>query len=158
MLSVDIVKTVLAHKNRRIYILFITPVVLVLFLFGIWLNNYKPSDNLLLGSHKYSLIIAKTPASQEKGLGDRNSLPQNQGMLFAYQGQALYCFWMKDMRFSLDMIWVNSDKKVVYIKQDVSPNSYPKAFCSPNLAEYVIELNAGQVQAAGIYTGEHLNF
>lgn len=127
-------------------------------MFGIWLNINESYDTLSSGGHKYSLLVAKTLTSQEKGLGDRNSLPQNQGMLFAFKGQALHCFWMKDMRFPLDMIWIDSDKRVVYIKQNLSPNSYPKTFCSSNLAEYVIELNAGQVQSADIHTGELLNF
>src|ERR1700685_2161892 len=55
--------------------------------------------NLKVGNRTYRLEVAQTEVVQEKGLGDRASLPADQGMLFVFVGQATRCFWMKDMQF-----------------------------------------------------------
>jgi hypothetical protein len=114
---------------------------------------------LHVNGRKFSLEVAATPQAQVLGLGNRASLPANHGMLFAFSGPpAAECFWMKDMHFSIDIIWINASKTVVHINPNVSPNTYPKSFCPSEPAEYVIELNAGAASSAGIHDGETLNF
>jgi uncharacterized membrane protein (UPF0127 family) len=110
------------------------------------------------GRHGYSLQMATTPAAQEKGLGNRDAMPADSGMLFVFPNEASRCFWMKDMRFPLDIIWTNKDKKVVYVQPEVSPSTYPDDFCPSPPAQYVIELNAGEARRAGIRAGETLTF
>jgi uncharacterized membrane protein (UPF0127 family) len=119
-------------------------------------NSVPPT--LHVGNHTYRLEVATTTAAQEKGLGDRASLPTNQGMLFSFSNEAVRCFWMKDTHFPLDMIWLNSNKQVLHIESNVSPSTYPETFCPNEPAQYVIELNAGQARAAGITTGQSLKF
>jgi len=113
---------------------------------------------LRVGERSYRLEIAKTSAAQQKGLGGRVSLLANQGMLFEFGAPAQRCFWMKDMRFSLDIIWFSGTKQVEHIEANVNPSTYPKIFCPTQPAQYVIELNAGQTYAAGIAVGQTLNF
>jgi uncharacterized membrane protein (UPF0127 family) len=125
--------------------------------YGLWLKQ-SPSKILRINNQSYHLAVAKTVTTQEKGLGSRTSMPINQGMLFVFTDEAIRCFWMKDMRFSLDMVWLSADKKVVYIQSDVSPTTYPESFCPPELAEYVIELNAGQASASNIHISQTLSF
>ena len=103
---------------------------------------------LIAGSHRYYLQLAVTPAQQELGLGDRVKLPLDNGMLFVYHSSGTRCFWMKGMRFALDMIWLSQTDEVVSVQPDVSPNSYPSAYCT--LAQDVIEVGAGQAHFAGI--------
>jgi len=103
---------------------------------------------LIVGSHRYYLQLAVTPAQQELGLGDRAKLPPDHGMLFVYYSSGTRCFWMKGMKFALDMIWLSSADEVVSVQRDLSPKSYPSAYCS--LAQDVIELDAGQAHFAGI--------
>lgn len=110
------------------------------------------------GDKRYVLSVAITPAQQQKGLGNRASLPKNQGMLFSFEQPVVQCFWMKDMHFPLDMIWVSSSQRVEYLKADVLPSTYPHTICPDVQAKYVIELNAGQAQEARIHTGETLDF
>jgi len=102
-------------------------------------------------------MVADTNASREKGLGDRAGLAQNAGMLFVFPAAGRQCFWMKDMHFSLDMIWTDQSKRVVRVVPELSPSTYPNAYCADN-AQYVIELNAGQAARAGVRVGEVLNF
>jgi uncharacterized membrane protein (UPF0127 family) len=121
--------------------------------------NFQPAfKSLKVNVHAYSLEVADTPAARQLGLGKRASLPENRGMLFVFQRSANECFWMKDMRFPLDMIWLDANKKVVHIETNVSPATYPNIFCPGEPAKYVIELNAGQTNSSGIHNGETLNF
>ncbi len=110
---------------------------------------------LLAGSRRYELQIAATPAQQELGLGDRASLPAGSGMLFAYRTSGTRCFWMKGMRFPLDIIWLSARDEVISVQRDVLPKSYPSTYCS--VSEDVVELGAGQAQMAGIKVGQVLS-
>jgi len=112
---------------------------------------------LQIHGESVQLEVVSTPAAQSKGLGGRATMSNDRGMLFTFAQPTVQCFWMKDMQFSLDIVWLNSSKKVVMIEKDVSPKTYPKAFCAPTTA-YVIEINAGKAASLGIRTGETLRF
>src|SRR4051812_1798797 len=58
--------------------------------------------------------LATTPTTREQGLSGRAALPENHGMLFVFDTPGVYPFWMKDMNFPIDMIWISNDMKVVY--------------------------------------------
>lgn len=117
----------------------------------------QKSDTLVVRGQSYTLTVADTDASRTKGLSGRTSLPQNAGMLFAFPSAGRQCFWMKDMHFSLDMIWVDQNKRVVQTVTDLSPATYPEVYCANN-TQYVIELNAGQAARADIQVGRTLDF
>lgn len=127
---------------------------------GPWLAaRHSKTDTLYINGRNFSLEVANTPQAQELGLGKRTSLAANHGMLFVFSGTpVVQCFWMKDMHFPLDIIWVDTNKRVVHVEPDVSPDTYPKNFCPSKPAEYVIELNAGAAETAGIHDGETLRF
>jgi hypothetical protein len=135
----------------------LTIAILIIVVYGVW-RHQNPTRTLRTSNHSYQLIVAQTSATQEKGLGDRAKLPADEGMLFVFPDQAVQCFWMKNMQFSLDMIWLNSNKRVEYELSNVSPKSYPKTFCPAQPAQYVIELNAGQANSADIHLGQILSF
>jgi len=116
-----------------------------------------PTNTIAIKGHTFQVEYADTPAEQEKGLGDRASLPANQAMLFRFPTAAKQCFWMKDMHFFLDIIWLNSDKQVVHIEPDLSPQTYPKYYCADG-TKYVIETNAGITQQLNLKTGETISF
>lgn len=85
-------------------------------------------------------------------------LPENEAMLFVFERSGEHCFWMKDTRIPLDMIWLNEQKQVVHIEENVQPESYPKSFCPDEAALYVVEVNAGQVSASGIQEDQSVTF
>lgn len=113
---------------------------------------------LSVGEHVYQLEVVRTSANRQKGLSGRASLPKNQGMLFVYRQEGERCFWMKDMRFSLDIIWLNAQKEVVHVVAEAQPGPPVVAMCSPKPAQFVIELSAGEARAAGVTKGTRLNF
>lgn len=92
--------------------------------------------------------VVTTPVQQERGLGGRNIIPDNYGMLFVFSKPDRYGFWMKDMLAPIDIIWLSKDGHIVAIDGSVSPNTYPKAFYPPEVVPYVLETRAG-------YTHEH---
>lgn len=140
-------------------ILIATAVILLgVVIFAQLANRNSTTDILQVSGRSFSLQIARSEQERELGLGNRISLPANQGMLFIFPQAQPECFWMKDMHFSIDMIWVNADKQIVYIQHNVSPNTYPHSFCPAQPAKYVIELDAGTTDNTGMRVGQTLDF
>ncbi len=106
--------------------------------------------------------IADTLDKQMQGLSDRTNLPQGTGMIFVFPNAAVQYMWMKDMKFSLDMVWLDQNKKVTYIATDVTPETYeknpPQIFFSPTPSLYVIELPNGDASRLGITQSSLLSF
>jgi len=102
--------------------------------------------------------IADTAVLQENGLSDRPSMPDDSGMLFIFPTARNYAFWMKDMRFPLDMVWIDSDHMVVGVTENISTSTYPETFGPPSPVPFVLELNAGAAERFGIATGTTLKF
>ena len=104
--------------------------------------------------------LATTPAEQQLGLSGRISMQADHGMLFVFNQQAQWGFWMIDMHFPLDIIWFNANKQVVFIEQDLPPCT-PQAcpvFTPPVNALYVLEVNAGFVKTYNVSMGESFTF
>lgn len=118
----------------------------------------KSVVSLQVNNQSFQLQVANTSSEQQTGLSYRKSLPKNQGMLFVFASSQVECFWMKGMEFPLDIIWLNSTKQVVRIAADVSPATYPHSFCPLTPAQYVIELNAGEVADTDIRLTQTLRF
>jgi uncharacterized protein len=97
--------------------------------------------------------VVDTPESRELGLSGRTGLAKDEGMLFVFDKAGRYGFWMKDMLFPLDMVWINEDGLVVNIERSVSPESYPKAYINTIDAKYVLELSQGATKTYGLYIG-----
>lgn len=102
--------------------------------------------------------IADTDDLRARGLSYRESLASDGGMLFVFQISGIYGFWMKDMNFPLDMVWVDANHKVVAIDSDIATSTYPDSIFPPSDISYVIELNAGAARQFGIATGTVLMF
>lgn len=104
--------------------------------------------------------LATTPAAQQQGLSGRASMAANQGMLFVFDQEAEWSFWMHEMEFSLDIIWFNASRQVVFVEQDLPPCT-PTAcpVYTPNSnAMYVLEVNAGFVKANNVQFGDSFEF
>lgn len=104
------------------------------------------------------LIRVSSPEDVKKGLSGRESLSQDMGMLFTFENPGKHCFWMKDMQFPIDIIWVNEAKKVISVQENVQPDTYPDSFCPSEPAKYVIEVNSGLSRRAYLSPGSQLQF
>jgi uncharacterized membrane protein (UPF0127 family) len=118
------------------------------------------STHIMIGGILLSVELAKTPAAQQKGLSGKPSLPNDHGMLFVFDHQDYWGFWMVEMNFPLDIIWFNSSRQVVFIERDLAPctpQSCP-VFTPNAKALYVLEVNAGFVDAHQITFGSTFTF
>lgn len=102
--------------------------------------------------------VASTPQSRAKGLSGRSHLDPDEGMLFVFEEEGQYGFWMKDMKFPIDIVWINEEGIVVHIERHVSPSSYfdhdpPQTFINKPAAKYVLELADGRAEHYGLYLG-----
>lgn len=123
---------------------------------GYFQSQYKKTK-LALGDSQFDMQIADTSELQELGLSYRTGLEKNNGMIFVFQKDNYYPFWMKDMSFDIDMIWVNSTGKVTYIVSGAKPDSYPTTYQAPELSRYVIELPTGAAAENNIKVGDLLS-
>ena len=119
-----------------------------------------PEGMITLKAPKGTLKVVEATSSESQaiGLSGLESMPVDQGLLFVFEYQGIYEFWMKDMLFPLDIIWINEDKTVAGISSDLAPETYPETFISPNEVKYVLEVNAGRAATLGIATGTSLVF
>ncbi len=115
------------------------------------------SNELVVAAKPFRFEIATTQAAHAKGLAGRADIPSDYGMLFVFSEKAKQSFWMKDMLTSIDIIWVSDEGVVVGIEKEVSPETYPKVFISPEPVRYVLETRAGEASVLGLRIGTKLN-
>src|SRR3989344_4471008 len=106
-----------------------------------------------LSLNRYRVIIS--PLKEYKIIGVK--IKNKSFMLFTFSKPDYYFFWMKDMQFSLDFIFMNGNT-VVAVLNNVEPGTYPQAFSSPYLFDKAIELSAGQVKRLDLQVGEIISF
>lgn len=144
-------------------ILITTLVLILTAIFGYYQYNEYKLTNLTAGVLTIKEIpivveIANNPATRIRGLGGRESLPEKEGMLFAFAKSGRYEFWMKDVKFPIDIIWFDQDFKVVDLKEIILPSTYPETFSSKEKARFALEVNSGFVHKYGIKIGDSASF
>lgn len=119
------------------------------------IHNVQLSNN---SNKLYDIELAKTNAQQTAGLSDRACIPKNAALVFLYPIDDKWGIWAKNMKFSIDVIWLDKDKKIVDITLDLRPDSYPKIYYPASDSRYVVELNSGQANELGLAKTQQLNW
>ena len=109
-----------------------------------------------IGSTSFAVEVADTPELRQKGLSGHEPLAERTGMLFVFDTEDRWGIWMKDMRFSIDIVWADAQGTVVGVVHNATPESYPKVFEPPEPARYVLELPAGAAAAHGVVEGAQI--
>lgn len=127
---------------------------------GIFSGSHDGSQThvISLGDVTLNVTIADTPEARTQGLSGQSGLVEGTGMLFVFPEDGLYAFWMKDMRFSIDILWISHEGEVVHAERDVAPETYPEAFQPTLPVRYVLEVPAGFSQQHNISVGSKANF
>lgn len=102
-----------------------------------------------------SVEVADTPQEQKKGLMYRTHMDDDEGMLFIFSEDATRYFWMKDTPIPLDMVFINSDYRIVDINYNAIPNS-EGVYTSKAICRYVIEVNGGFCREHWIGVGDQV--
>ncbi len=122
-----------------------------------YLAPLRHDTELTLPKGSLYVHIASSIREQQTGLSFQKGMKNNEGMLFVFPKEGRYGFWMKDMNFPIDIIWIGEDGTVVYIEEDVATSTYPEVFTNDPKAKYVLELNSGGAKDYGIYLGTKIN-
>jgi len=141
-------------RDKRLLIISVIVLAfgLLLFVFRKDVEQIKINDAVLIAE------VADDGEERKLGLGNHESLGENEGMLFVFDKPDKYAIWMQDVEFPIDVIWLNANKEVVYIENEMKPNSYPSKFRPADSALYVIEAPAGFVKENSISNGQKANW
>ncbi|MEK7123905.1 MAG: DUF192 domain-containing protein [Patescibacteria group bacterium] len=117
---------------------------------------------VLINNKKIIVEIAKTPIEQATGLGFRDSLGKDEGMLFIFEEKTKPGFWMKDMKFPIDIIWISGDA-IAGISENIqpptgAPDENLTVYSPPEPVNYVLEVNAGFASENEIKIGDKVDF
>ncbi len=120
-----------------------------------WTRIYPETSPMTIKGVPVLASVAKTWPERIKGLSDTPYLPEHVVKLFVFDTPGKHSIWMKDMKYSIDILWVTEDGVVTHIETNVTPASYPDTFFEPTKpALYVIETVAGFVDKHQIIVGD----
>ncbi len=124
-----------------------------------WLHffqNDQARAEVRIGGKSISADVAQTPSSRERGLSGRKNLPEGSGMLFVFGARGRYSFWMKDMFFPIDIVWIGGNS-IVDIAPDVPPPAQGaelRVYEPRESADFVLEVPAGMAMKSGWKIGD----
>lgn len=121
-------------------------------------DNYRKDKAVTINDKQFSVEVPDSSEARMWGLSGRPCIGDDQAMLFVFEEAGVHCFWMKEMQFFIDIVWLDADKRIIYVKENADPASYPKHFCPPSPAKYVLEFSAGTAQRLGLASGQQLSF
>jgi uncharacterized membrane protein (UPF0127 family) len=146
-------------------------VVIALLIGGFFLVHFPTKEHISqdikyvnIAGKSIKVEVAKTPAEQTRGLSGRSSLATDEGMLFVFEKHGDYFFWMKDMEFPIDIIWLApfdgdaSKAQVIYIKKDARPESYPESYGPAEPSKYILEIVSGFSEENNLQAGDVVEF
>lgn len=149
-----------SYVTNKIFIS--TAALVIIFLIGLefFLNPIEEAVEhpvVVINGHEFLVEVVDTPGKQSKGLGGRQFLAPKTGMLFTYDQPRQLSFWMKDMQFNIDILWIK-DNTIIGIENDVPVENPPvTTYPSPGLVNYVLELNAGDSDKYNIKNGDQIS-
>ena len=104
--------------------------------------------------------LAVTPESRARGLMFRDRIEEDQAMLFLFEGEDIHPFWMKNMRFPIDILWLDRERRIIHQEVSVPPclREPCPSYAPPGPAAYVLELQSGFAEAHGLRESDRLEF
>jgi len=152
--------------NKRKYIILLILIILpaVISIFFYTKNIQTPKKDIVpkvcMENKCFDVEIAKTGEERRIGLMNRKHLDLDRGMLFLFENEGVYGFWMKNTLIPLDIIWIGENKEVVFIKENAMPCNLEncETFYPAQKASYVLEINGGLAEKYGIKIGDKVDF
>ena len=147
--------------KTKLFLTILVIVLLILVGFALYKNKQNDVKVVCIESKKcFNVESVSTPDKMQLGLGNRDSLNQESGMLFIFPQDVYTGFWMKDMRFPIDLLWIDSTMKVVGIEKNMQPctESSCPTFDSKVKIRYVLEINSGLADKLGLKEKDTVSF
>lgn len=123
------------------------------------IDKNKEFGKVCFQDHCFNVELAISLKERQAGLMFREFLDQDEGMLFVFEPEGNYPFWMKNTLVQLDIIWINERNEVVFINKNTQP-CYIENCPSINpgvQAKYVLEINSGKVDQIGLALGSKVS-
>ncbi|MFM2339669.1 MAG: hypothetical protein RLZZ360_305 [Candidatus Parcubacteria bacterium] len=120
-------------------------------------SYFEPLVPWTLGDKVVYASLATTETERSLGLSNTSALPPDIVKVFVFSTDERWSFWMKDMAYPIDIIWVTASGTVTHIAANISPDTYPASFSPSAPARYVIETIPGLFALAGISAGDSLD-
>lgn len=127
------------------------------------IQTTKGAVSLTVKTMTIEAQVAQKASQRKVGLAKRDLLPLSEGILFVFESPGKYGIWMKDMKFAIDIIWIDENKKIVDVATNVPPEPDKKdrelTIYRPSTdAKYVLEVNAGLSALHDLKEGDLVNF
>jgi uncharacterized protein len=143
-------------SNKKL--VYVSAAALIFFGIFIFFQNQNRKAEIILAGKIFLVEIADNDLSRSKGLSGHEPLQDNEGMIFIFNTPALEGFWMKDMKFPIDIIWIDENLKISHIEKSLTPETYPTVFYPKTPSLYVLEVSAGQSEKLGLKVGDPAEF
>jgi uncharacterized membrane protein (UPF0127 family) len=121
----------------------------------------QKSNNIIrsikINNQIFLVELAQSEKERAKGLGGHRKLNHNEGMLFIFPEATHHNFWMKDMQFDIDILWILNDE-IVYIEKNVAYKTPEKIYQPKVQSDKVLELLAGITEKDNIQVGDKILF
>jgi len=143
-------------RNNVALILLI--ILIILSAFFVFKKNME-KKKACFRNNCFTVDLAVSFEDKKTGLMFRDSLEADKGMLFVYDKEGIYSFWMKNTKIPLDIIWIDEKNEVVYINLNTQPcNEENCPTITPDRnAKYVLEINAGMAGKIGLEIGDKMD-
>ncbi len=141
-------------KKFHIIIALIIVVTAIMLRVWQWWEGRLEHGQVIIGNTVIEVEVAKTALAREQGLSRREKLEENKGMLFVFDKKDYHSFWMREMNFPIDIIWI-ADDKIVDIAHNVpsTVSQFLKTYQPKEPVNFVLEVNAGFSESHGIKVG-----
>lgn len=124
-------------------------------------NDTKNKTTLSIGGIELLVDLATTSEDQSKGLSIKDNMSELNGMLFVFDTLKKHSFWMKDMKFPIDIIWIDENHKIVHIEKKLEPCLFLipcPSFSPEHDSLYVLEVVANFTNKYNINKGDLVEF
>lgn len=111
-----------------------------------------PLAELAVGMYRIEAELAHTPEARQVGLMNRNTMPEQRGMVFVFTSEARHCMWMKNTLIPLSVAFIDAQGRILNIEQ-MQPHT-ENSHCAAADARYALEMNLGWFAARGIAAGQ----
>ena len=121
------------------------------------INFYTKTGKVIIKNETFKVEVLKNEWELERGLSGRDKLAKNKGALFVFSKEDKHSFWMKGMKFPIDIVWIKNNK-IVDIKErlPIPITQYYKSYTPTSSVRYVLEINAGLSEKYGFETGDEV--
>jgi len=145
-------------KNKVIFLIILFFIIIISSIY-LYLTNINNKRTIEINNLRIEVWVARTPAEKAQGLSGKKELKENEGMIFVYDDYQIRTFWMKDMLFSIDTLWL-LDNEVVGIEKNIplTEDGGVKKYHSPIPVNYVLEVSSGFANRNSINVGDIVKF